>query len=222
MKIKRLNLYTKNLDRQIEFYEETLGLEILDKSDNHVVILVGQTELQFEQNEQATPYHFAVNIPSFQEDQALEWIKSRMEVVKDGDNQIQDFNNWNAKAVYFYDGDNNIVEFIARKNLNIKSDDSFSRDSLIAISEIGMPVSDLKTAFQKLNEAADLRVYDGSFERFCAVGDEHGLFICVNYELKDWFPTGDKAFASNFEIEFEQNGNAFNFIFQNERIRTQN
>jgi len=69
-----------------------------------------------------------------------------------------------------------------------------------------------------LRQKAGLNIYDGDLERFCAVGDEHGLFICVNYEIKDWFPTGDKAFASDFEIEFEENDKTFCFTFRDENL----
>ncbi len=69
-----------------------------------------------------------------------------------------------------------------------------------------------------LRQKAGLNIYDGDLERFCPVGDEHGLFICVNYEIKDWFPTGDKAFASDFEIEFEENDKTFCFTFRDENL----
>jgi len=51
------------------------------------------------------------------------------------------------------------------------------------------------------------------FDRFCAVGDENGLFIVVNNELKKWFPTGDLIEQSDFKIRGD-----FNFNYTNGEI----
>jgi len=220
MKIKHLKLYSSNLHQQVSFYGETLGLHVLEQSEDSAVIAMGETCLNLIESKEATPYHFAINIPCNQEIQALNWVTNRVEVLKDGDAEIQDFENWNAKAIYFYDRDKNIVELIVRKNLENSSDKPFGSDSLIAVSEIGLPVKDIGTVYQVLRQKAGLNIYDGDLERFCAVGDEHGLFICVNYEIKDWFPTGDKAFASDFEIEFEENNKTYYLTFRDENIRS--
>jgi hypothetical protein len=39
--------------------------------------------------------------------------------------------------------------------------------------------------------------------RFCAAGDDHGLFIIINPTVKNWFPTGEKAYYSPFEVDIE-------------------
>ncbi|MEO0572284.1 MAG: VOC family protein, partial [Bacteroidota bacterium] len=134
--------------------------------------------------------------------------------------EIQDFDFWNAKAIYFYDMDHNIVEFIARKNLKNGTDKEFNSNSLLEISEIGIPVNDIETTFNTLNTLSNLSKYDGGFEKFCAIGDENGLFICINKQLKNWFPTGDKAHSSEFGITFEENGKEYAMEFRNEKIKT--
>jgi catechol-2,3-dioxygenase len=219
MKIKELKIYTQNLLEQTDFYSNLIGLDLIKTSEIEAQFKVGKSILKIVKSEKFNPYHFAINIPSNKENEALEWLKSRVKVLKDGNNEIQDFDFWNAKAVYFYDRDKNIVEFIARKNMNNESKAVFSVNSLLEISEIGMPVNDIKTTFSTLKKIANIEIFDGGFERFCAIGDEIGMFICINKKVKDWFPTGDKAHSSEFEIKINENGRDYDLEFINEEIK---
>ena len=45
-------------------------------------------------------------------------------------------------------------------------------------------------------------IYDGTLQRFAAIGDEEGLFIIVNHNKK-WMPTNDLAQLIDFEGIFE-------------------
>lgn len=200
MKIQELTLYTSQLQKQKEFYTEVLELQLIQESDKSISLQIGESVLTFIFNVDATPYHFAINIPSNQEVLALNWLKSRVAILKDDVHEIQDFEDWNAKAVYFYDRDQNIVEFIARKNLNTWSGKPFESSSLLEISEIGIPSNNINHIYSQITEHVSLEIFDGGFERFCALGDEHGLFICINKNVKNWFPTSDKAYSSEFHI----------------------
>ena len=219
MKIKELKIYTNNLLGQIDFYTNKIGLELIERSEFQGVFQIGRSKLTMAQSDQFTPYHFAINIPCNKEIEAIEWLKKRVKILKDGMNEIQDFDFWNAKAIYFYDIDQNIVEFIARKNLKNNSYEGFNVHSLLEISEIGLPVGDIKEAFDVLTKITNIGIFDGGFERFCAIGDENGLFICINKYVKDWYPTGDKANASAFEIKLEENGQPYELVFKNGKIK---
>ena len=150
---------------------------MIEQSNLHVTFQVGNSRLKFVQNEKFQPYHFAINIPCNQENEALKWLQERVEILKDGNNEIQDFDFWNAKAIYFYDIDKNIVELIARKNLLNQSTKMFTTNALLEISEIGVPVNNIESTYNNLKEIVGLKIFDGGFERFCAIGDENGLFI---------------------------------------------
>ena len=187
MKIQELTLYTSNIDGQTEFYSQVLGLEIVKKSPKNVSFHIGNSLLQFEQKKEATPYHFAINIPANKEEEALQWLKSRITILKDDQDEIIDFRAWNAKAIYFYDQDKNIVELIARKNLKNESDQNFGPEQFLEISEIGVPTRDIESEFSILRNAMGIEIYDGGFGNFCAIGDENGLFIFINKDHKKWY-----------------------------------
>lgn len=213
MKIQRLKLFSAHLQAQFEFYTETLGLDLIGESNNSFSIRIGNSELVFEEAQDFHPYHFAVNIPSHNESEALNFIKDRTSALKHEETEIIDYENWNAKAIYFYDADKNLVELISRNNLAYPKSETFDKLAFIEISEIGLPTSDIEKEFKILNQTCGLEIYDGNFERFCAIGDEQGLFICVNKDLKTWFPTNEKAFPSKFELLLEEKTKVFKCVF---------
>ena len=220
MKIQELTIFTNQLVEQRQFYSEILELDILSESKDFVLFNIGSSNLKFVKREKlATPYHFAFNIPSKKEKDALEWIKTRAEVLKMKGNEIQDFDSWNAKAVYFYDLDNNIVELISRRNLNYRSTEKFNRNSLLEISEIGIPTTNIEKVFTFLNKKLGLSIFDGGFNDFCAIGKETGLFICINKNIKGWYPVNDKAYSSDFELKVTIEKEKFKIEYLNEKIK---
>lgn len=210
MKINQLEIFTPNLAAQINFYTQNLGLDIIEQNDNFATFKVGYSKLKITYRANFSPYHFAINIPSNQAEKALNWLKNKVEILKDEGSEIQYFDFWEANAIYFYDADNNIVEFIARKRLNQISNQPFDKNSLIAISEIGIPTADISRVHKILNEATNIPIYSGSLERFCAIGDDNGLFIVINKMLKkEWFPTNDQPFSADFNIKFIEQDKIF-------------
>ena len=205
MRIEKLTLQSYDLSKQFDFYVETLGLELIEKKENSFSVLVGTSILVFQKSATKSYYHFAFNTSPFQIEEAFKWTQNRVPILEYEGDHILDFKSWNAKAFYFYDADYNIVEFIDRRNLEIKNDKSFSIGSLLEISEVGLPVSNILKAFEKINEQTDIDKYSGDFDFFCTAGDEHGLFIMVNRDIKKWLPTELPAKAFPFELHFSNN-----------------
>lgn len=188
------------------FYADLLNFTVLESSHSSFTLRVGESEIHFEEHANAKPYHFAFDIPHNLVNEALHWLQQRLEVYNFEGQVIQQFTDWNAEAMYFHDPDQNIVEFIARHNKGLDSDQEFGSQSLIGLSEIGLASKDLPDIVNQLKKTCGLEIYRGDSERFAAIGDEDGLFICVNPELKRWFPTGEEVLISPFEMEFSQAG----------------
>jgi len=220
MQIQELKIYSPNIKAQADFHSNLLGLSIIKEDNNSISIQIGTSLLKFEYKTETTPYHFAINIPTNKEVEALDWLKSKVTILKDEANEIQDFESWNSKAMYFYDKDKNIVELISRKNLQNNSDEIFDSNSFLNISEIGIPTLDIEKEFNILHKQSGIEIYDGGFERFCAIGDENGLFICINKKQKDWFPTNDKAYSSDFEIQFKEKGKEYSIQYKNNELKS--
>jgi catechol-2,3-dioxygenase len=115
MKIQELKLYTSRHKKQAAFYSNVLNLNILEQTEKSVSFQIGNSIVHFEKKMDATPYHFAINIPANKGEEALVWLKSRLSILKDGKDEIIDFTAWNAKAIYFYDEDKNILNSLLEK-----------------------------------------------------------------------------------------------------------
>jgi catechol-2,3-dioxygenase len=162
------------------------------------------SQLVFRPSEKEAYYHFAFNIPENQINQALQFVKRFASPLLDTETgeTIIDFVNWNARAIYFLDPAGNIVEFIARHDLPNASNRRFSGNSLLEISEIGLPVGEVGRAFEELHEKLMIDRYSGNFERFCAAGDEHGLLILTETD-RNWYPTEIPSRPFDLSVEVE-------------------
>jgi catechol-2,3-dioxygenase len=218
MQINRLQIFTSRFKEQLEFYSKTLGLPVEIISEENFEVILGYSRLEFLKKTDATPYHLAFHIPDKQENLALEWLAGRVEILRNNSEEIVDFPAWNAKSIYFYDEDSNILEFISRRDFNPPSSGIFSEESILGISEVGIGTKDVREKFNFLNSRCGLEKYDGDFERFCAIGNDRGLLITINREEKDWFPSMDKAYASEFSLEFNYNDKDFSLEYKDDQL----
>lgn len=219
MKIKNLNLFTNNLEEQKKFYTSVLGLKLISEDSESFTLSIGSTNLIFTQSKEILNYHFAINIPSNKIIDAYEWLKKRVKIQGFNGNEIVNFSDWNAEAIYFHDAGKNIVEFIARKKLNIISEVNFSEEGLLCISEIGTPTNNVRKIYKELNTKYGLEKYDCEDDVFCAIGDEHGLFIVIDKTKKKWIPNMDDAGANPYKISIEvDEGIIYELKYENEKL----
>jgi len=218
MRISELTLYSENLSEQIKFYKEVLKCQVLVRDSNEFMVNLGESHVIFKKSNQKQQYHFAINIPSNQIMQAREWLISKVSFLPFENEEIIQFTSWNAVALYFYDKDFNIVELIARKNMNVISNDPFSSNSFLHISEIGLPTKNVNHAFNYLNSHLGLEKYSGDLNRFCAVGSETGLFIIINYNIKKWIPNMESAYPYPFDIKLENGKRSAHLRFANDQF----
>ena len=142
-KQEELEILSNNIDGTFAFYSDILGLPIVNRDERSLTLKSGNTLLRFEESDVAEAmYHFAFNIPCNKIEEAVEFMSSRTDLLKLQNNSVvADFTSWNAKAIYFYDNNRNIVELIARQDLNNESEKPFGGDSILCISEIGISAS---------------------------------------------------------------------------------
>ncbi|WP_046743570.1 VOC family protein [Kordia zhangzhouensis] len=216
MQINELTLFTTNLEAQQYFYTQVLEFPLIAADVEKFTVKLGVSSLTFVKSNHSQQAHFAINISSYKIQQALQWIQKRTDILLCDNETIADFSGWNAEALYFYDKDRNIVEFIARKDLDVVNTHPFSTADLLSISEIGIVSTDNKSIYDELNKLRPIEIYDGSFDRFCALGNAEGLFILVNKNKKKWFPTNEEAFIADFRIKGD-----YNFAYINGSIVTE-
>ncbi|MDU8885331.1 VOC family protein [Yeosuana sp. MJ-SS3] len=214
MRIDEIILYTSSIQEQKHFYGSVLELKQLVDLPNKISFKIGNSTLTFQYRKYIRPSHLAFNIPFIKIQEALPWLQKRVGIIDFEGKLISDFSNWNAEAIYFYDTDHNIVEFIGRKNLNVESKENFSSKSIISISEMAIATDNIQSVYNTINTFKEIEIFDGNFDRFCALGNDEGLFILINKNKKNWYPSMDKAYTSDFVIRGD-----YNFSFENGFIK---
>ena len=190
MHILRLDLLTSNLPAQTDFYANILELPT-QLTSSGLLINAGTTEILFTQapSDFDGAYHFAFNIPENQYQAAKKWITGRIPLLKDKSGQ-EDFhsNTWNSDSVYFLDAAGNILEFIARRNLQNAVNEDFTSTQILNVSEIGLPSENVIDFANQICTKLGISVYKQEpNETFTPVGDENGLFILPVKE-RIWMP----------------------------------
>ena len=216
MKILSLEILSNNLTKTEQFYRDVLGLKATEKGNDYISFAAGLTTLTFKFTAHSNPiYHFAFNIPNNQLQEAFKWVENRIEImdVTPG-NKIADFVNWNAKSIYFYDSNGNILEFIARFDLDNKSDAPFSSDSVLCISEIGVATDGVATATDDLINNYNLPVFPRQprLENFAALGNHDGLLI-LSSANRHWYPTHKTAQKLHTKLSIESDSDVHCFEF---------
>jgi catechol 2,3-dioxygenase-like lactoylglutathione lyase family enzyme len=126
-----------------------------------------------------SPHHFAFHVAD------LEPWKQRLDVSEE-----HDFSSWGgARAVYFRDPEENVVELIARPQARPE----------LTIAEVGLPVEDVPDAVEALQGELDLAMYDDGDETFAPLGDDDGLLIVVRVG-RGWFPVGVPSGSAPIEV----------------------
>lgn len=216
MRLLEITLLTNDLPGTERFYSRTLGFPVLEKTTEHISFAAGYSTLTFHFSEQPQPqYHFAFNIPHNQLDEAIAWSVGKFELIPVEEAQpIADFSNWNAKAVYFFDNNNNIVEFIARFGLENASANAFSGTSIECISEIGVVANEPLQLAARLKEENGLSCFSRGpvTDHFVPVGTDEGLLIIVATS-RNWYPTNIPAQQFATRIRFETGGTTSEITF---------
>ncbi len=209
MKMLELQLLTSDLEVQHRFYADLLGLNVLEFTQDFLMVRVGSSRLKFtQQTGFSGRYHLAFDVPENQLESAKTWLEARVALIPDRvGRQVFESENWNANQIYFRDPQGNILELIARHDLENASQAEFSTSGLLNISEIGLACDNVPNLVQWLQERLHLEVYKSSSDTFAPVGDAQGLLILVQ-NAREWFPnTGVHATPQPVNIMIESDRN---------------
>ena len=196
MRISEIQLLSDDLTSTLRYYADVLGLRLIYQDNQKVSFTTGVSILTFIKSENVSPiYHFAFNIPPQLLMEAYHWTKQRTAIlpISEGE-EIADFVNWNAKAFYFKDNNGNILEFIARYNLDVKTEKAFDGSSIISISEIGIVSDDVAITASHISENYNVPLFSQQplLANFGALGDDDGLFI-LSKTGRHWHPNEVEA-----------------------------
>uniref|UniRef100_A0A914C2R7 Glyoxalase domain-containing protein 4 n=1 Tax=Acrobeloides nanus TaxID=290746 RepID=A0A914C2R7_9BILA len=218
MRLKTIRLLCDSISKQKYFYTNKLGLKLVNQNEQFFAVQAGGTLLEFEHQPgfiKQGYYHFAFNIvPTLLEAAVIHFLGPRnIPVLKNKNDTYTDFPDWNAKSVYFIDAEENILEFIARYNLDEPTHDAtFNIEHIKCISEIGIAVKETQNFAETVKKQMDVQIWRDYGETFKAIGDEHGLLLDVK-EGRAWLPTIDH-FNGHLPTEVTIEGPGKNFTYE--------
>lgn len=219
MLIREIEICSNDIGATEMFYAGILNLKLLYKNNSQISFVAGNSILTFIKNEQISRpvYHFAFNIPHNQIPECLEWLEPRTEILPVDGQQIADFSNWNAHAIYSYDNNRNVVEWIARHDLNNESQKPFTGRSIECISEIGLVTAHVPAYADKLSFRYRIPIFSKQppQEKFTALGDDYGLLI-LSQTGRNWFPTAIPGNKFPLKVVIESEGGTDELIVDQE------
>jgi hypothetical protein len=217
MRIKELTLFTDKIQDQKQFHRSAFGLDFLEENDDQFSFQIGWTKLTFKKSITPHIYHYCYLIPCNKLDEAIQWLNGKVDLIVTKGSVIHDHIHWNAKAIYFYDGAGNIGEFIVRYDLENDTETDFSFNDILCINEIGAPSNNPKSLNQYLETRLETSIWKGDLERFAVNGDQEGMFLLVNNEVKEnWYPTDIFPESAPFDAKILSNGRLNNITFDGE------
>jgi hypothetical protein len=186
------------------FYGGELGLPL-----DGDAIVVGETSLRFELEDEGAFYHFALLVPGDRFEAALTWARRRVELLGD----VFDFEAWDARAVYFHDPVGSIIELIAHHGLEEnRRAGGFAADELVGFSELGL-VGDQQLLLAELEDAG-FELWDGTIDEpdsLAFVGERGRTFILAP-PGRGWLPTGRPAEPHPVEARVELDGDGYRSV----------
>lgn len=215
MNILQIELLTNNLEATEHFYAQKMGLPVAFQNADTISFVAGSSLLTFNRTDTTNypRYHFAFNIPHNRLEEATAWVESFAEPldVPDG-GIIAEFASWNARAVYFYDNNGNILELIARFDLPNASDKPFDSNAILSISEMGVVADEVGKMIESLVQNNNLTPFSKLVPRedFAALGDDEGMLILAKTH-RAWYPTTQVAEKFSASIKF-MSGKTFHEI----------
>jgi hypothetical protein len=169
-------------------------------------------------NEEREPfYHFAFNIPENKILAARYWQLERTPLLpiprylrdKEFPDDVVNYRHWNAHSIFFFDPAGNVVEYIARHDLDNGAADEFGSRDILCASEIAFVVDDVLQTARKLKEFAMFQQYKQASKQFAALGDEQGLLLVMKRGRVISFRAPEKkaveVFSTSAEVFADRN-----------------
>ncbi|MCZ6837307.1 MAG: hypothetical protein O7G85_16145 [Planctomycetota bacterium] len=188
-RFRTMRLHTAaDLGEMKQFYQGLLGFEVLDEQDGEITFKAGLTKLTYmtTTKEYDRPwYHVAFNIPENKLWKAREWQLQRTPLKQRSPGSmthpdypdVANFWKWNAESVFFWDPANNLLEYIARHDLDNAAPGEFTSKDILYASELGFMVEDAPGMAKQVEKALSLNPYREGNARLTPVGDEYGLLL---------------------------------------------
>jgi catechol-2,3-dioxygenase len=170
------------------FWENTIGCEVVNQTFNTFTIKIGTSLLTFKPNFTTLSrpqYHFSILIPSNQIENCLAWLKNggkkkdgkSIQLWKGGVTNAEIIQSplYNSSSVYFADYGGNIIELVARRNLENSEEGEFSPEMFKEINSVSMVTKEVKAAQKLITDSLGYQPVDRTTSGYKVMGNANGL-----------------------------------------------
>lgn len=217
MKILEIEILTNNLPETEKFYAKILCFEVDNKTEHSITFKIGSSKLTFTKTALNNPvYHFAFEIPYNLLEEAIVWIADKAELIKlDNNTLITHFEDWNAKSIYFYDNNGNILEFIVRYDNTISSAAAFTQHQILCVSEIAFVTDSVEKLVSELKMKTGLDYFSkhAPCSDFSVLGNNTGLLL-ISVEDRAWYPTQIKAKKFTVKVKLKSDRRTIEYQYK--------
>jgi hypothetical protein len=204
-----VQMITNNFKNNLRFWRDVMGMPTDSVSPNSFRVTIGFNSITFFNNgnlldtsSSVTPkYQFTIAIPSNQIEKCYNWLidadstnpskigqRAKFWIDAETGSVIYRRNQYNSQSIYIKDAGKNIVEILARHDLNNTQEGEFNRGMFLGITEVGVVSRDLRKSAEKLKAAYGVEEVVGSSNSYKPLGGPTGL-LKLNIEGKIWTPT---------------------------------
>ena len=193
MQIHRIKLRSADPAAQARFWGETFGLPVEDADGVRVGLRRSTIAFAPTAAGEEPRYHFAINVPGGRTEDALAWLRERVELLPFESGEVVVRFEWiGADSLYFHDAGRNVVELMVREELTEDDGRLFGPEHLLEVTEIGIAAEDVPATSEALREALGAPVYWGGGEGLTAIGDATGA-VLVSPVGRGGSPAGQPA-----------------------------
>ena len=160
-----------NIENNRRFCSKVMGFEVDSVAPNSFKVNIGNNSITFINNSGATDtsssvtpkYQFTISIPSNQIENCYAWLTdadstnpskvgepAKFWIDAETGSVIYRRNQYNSQSIYIKDAGNNIVEILARHDLNNIAEGEFNRGMFLGITEVGVVSRSLLTSADDL------------------------------------------------------------------------
>jgi hypothetical protein len=204
-----VQMRSNNFVNNKRFWSKVMGFDVDSVAPNSFKVNIGFNSVTFINNSGAldtsssvTPkYQFTISIPSNQIENCYSWLldadssnsskiaePAKFWIDAESGAAIYRRNQYNSQSIYIKDAGNNIIEILARHDLNNTAEGEFNRGMFLGITEVGVVSRDLRKSAEALKAAYGVEEVVGSSNSYKPMGGPMGL-LKLNIEGKIWTPT---------------------------------
>lgn len=198
-----IELQTLSIEGTKQVYADILQFPIAKQTETYIQFQITPfTTISFQEIlEPIVPNHFAFQVPYSLFDEIASWLmQSGVHILKDKQGEKVTHHSDVSKAVYFKDGDGNILEIISHEYIKEEILQKNGPLQVMYVREVGFPVPSVPIFREWLKNTLQMKtMHDQDLFNFVIGGTAHAVVV---KEGRPWIPINMRALIPKMNITF--------------------